>query len=67
MRRNLSTLAASILNRTLLQSSDQLQAATGDQGPDRAPDDVVRMNPASPRLTDNNTITHPHRPRGHGA
>jgi hypothetical protein len=66
MGRNLSALAASILHRNLLNSGCEPPSPSGEEAADEERDGQVRRNADAPRLTDN-TITHPHRPRGHGA
>lgn len=66
MRRNLSALAASILNRRLLNSGGEPRPPCGEEAAVHGRDGLVRRNPDAPRLTDN-TTAHPHRRRGHGA
>lgn len=66
MRRNLSALAATILNGSLLGSGCEPPQPSGDEAVAGEPGGPVRKNPEPPRLTDD-THTQPYRPRGHGA
>jgi hypothetical protein len=66
MRRNLSALAASILNGSLLSSAWEPPHPSWAKVADEEHRGQVRRNSDAPRLTDNAT-SQPHRPRGHGA
>jgi hypothetical protein len=65
MRRNLSALAASILNGRLLRSACEGPPPGAYVAESHAVRPVRRIS-ETPRLTDD-TPTQPHRPPGHGA
>ena len=66
MRPTPSALAAALLHRQLLSNSSDCDRQAAESEPREIVTPSVRRNPDGPRLSDD-TVTHPHRPRGHGA